>query len=74
MNEFDRLVLRNGGQDIVRAMFRDAFVHEVVRDCNLEVMHSNPTVLFLKVLTCDDVRMYHQHIIATYFSRGAVSL
>ena len=47
ITEFDRLVMRNGGQDIVRAMFRDAFVHEIVKDCNLEVMHSNPTVLFL---------------------------
>ena len=47
LTEFDRLVLRNGGQDISRAIIRDAFIHRTVKDLNVLTMNVQPTILFL---------------------------
>jgi hypothetical protein len=47
IDEFDRIILRNGGQDYSRAIIRDAFVNRVAEDLNLVNMHSQPTIVFL---------------------------
>ena len=47
IDEFDRIILRNGGQDYSRAIIRDAFVNRVAENLNLVNMHSQPTILFL---------------------------
>ena len=47
IDEFDRMILRNGGQDVVRAIIRDAFINRVAEDLDLETMHAQPTIVFL---------------------------
>jgi hypothetical protein len=47
IDEFDRIVLRNGGQDYSRSIIRDAFINRVAEDLNMVNMHSQPTIVFL---------------------------
>tara|TARA_B100000809_G_scaffold15123_1_gene13681 strand:+ start:531 stop:3941 length:3411 start_codon:yes stop_codon:yes gene_type:complete len=47
IDEFDRIILRNGGQDNSRSIIRDAFVSRVAEDLNLVTMHAQPTIVFL---------------------------
>lgn len=47
IDEFDRIVLRNGGQDYSRSIIRDAFINRVAEDLNMATMHSQPTIVFL---------------------------
>ena len=47
IDEYDRLVLRNGGQDLTRAMVRDAFASRLTEDLNMITMKSRPVIVFL---------------------------
>jgi len=47
IGQFDRIILRNGGQDYGRAIIRDAFVSRVSKNLNLETMNAQPTIVFL---------------------------
>lgn len=47
IDEYDRLVLRNGGQDLTRAMLRDAFANRLTQDLNMITMKSRPVIVFL---------------------------
>jgi len=46
IEKFDKITLRNGGNDHV-LHFRDAFIHELAKDTGIDIMTSEPYVLFI---------------------------
>ncbi|MDR9366343.1 MAG: CotH kinase family protein [Balneolaceae bacterium] len=46
-DEYERLVLRNSGNDQGYTMFRDAAAHEVVKHFNMETQAYRPSVLYI---------------------------
>lgn len=47
LDEFDRIILRNTGQDYNRAMMRDAVINDLADGLDLERQHTRPTIVFL---------------------------
>ncbi|OPZ90856.1 MAG: CotH protein [Firmicutes bacterium ADurb.Bin419] len=47
ITSFKRLILRNSGSDWTRTMFRDALVHSLASDINLDTQAYRPCVAFL---------------------------
>ncbi|MCH2230019.1 MAG: CotH kinase family protein [Crocinitomicaceae bacterium] len=47
INEFDRIILRNGGQDLTRSMLRDAVIGRFADNLNMISMNSRPIIVFL---------------------------
>lgn len=47
INSFKRLILRNSGSDWTRTMFRDALVHSLASDINLDTQAYRPCIAFL---------------------------
>jgi Leucine-rich repeat (LRR) protein len=47
MNDFNRLLLRNSGNDWNMTMFRDAAMQNLLHHLDLDIQHYSPTVLFL---------------------------
>lgn len=47
LNKFQRLVLRNSGNDANYTLFRDAFVHKLSKNLNFDTQESQAIVLFL---------------------------
>jgi len=45
--KFQSIVLRNSGQDWGRTFFRDALMHDLVKDLDLDVQAYRPSVVFL---------------------------
>lgn len=46
-DEYERLVLRNSGNDQGMTMFRDAAAHEVVRHFNMDTQAARPAVVYI---------------------------
>ncbi|MBX2874954.1 MAG: hypothetical protein KTR30_22715 [Saprospiraceae bacterium] len=48
IHEFRRFKVRNGGNDFTQMLFRDAAVHEIVRDqFDMDIMAYRPVQVFL---------------------------
>ncbi|MBM7560188.1 CotH kinase family protein [Marinitoga litoralis] len=47
INKFDKLILRNGGNDFQDTIFRDALVHTLVKDLNFDTMAFRPAIHFI---------------------------
>ena len=47
IDSYKRLILRNSGQDIGASFFRDALVHEILKETSLDVQAYSPVILFL---------------------------
>ena len=47
IESFDKVTLRNGGNDYQELHFRDALFHELTKDLAFDVMASEPCILFL---------------------------
>lgn len=47
INVFERLILRNSGNDFFSTMYRDALTHTLVKDLGLETQAYQPTVTFV---------------------------
>ena len=47
LDDFNRLILRQSGQDVTATMFRDVFTQESVRHMNFDIQHFRPAVVFL---------------------------
>lgn len=47
LNDFNRLILRNSGQDVAMTMFRDAYIQETVKHMNFATMASRPAIVFI---------------------------
>ena len=47
LDNYNRLILRNSGQDWMKTAFRDGFMHTLVRHLPFETMAFKPAVLFL---------------------------
>lgn len=46
-DDFKRLILRNGGNETGRSIFKDAFLHNAVRNLNMNIQEYRPTILFI---------------------------
>jgi hypothetical protein len=46
-NSFKRLLLRNAGQDINRAMFKDAFIHQCFKNMNFCIQEYQPSIVYI---------------------------
>ncbi len=44
---FDRLLLRNSGADFYETLFRDAFIHRLIKNLNVLIKDYQPTITFL---------------------------
>ena len=68
MTRYNNFLLRNGGQDWWRAMFRDGMMHTLVKDCmDIDWLAYKPAVLFLNGVYwgIHDIREKHnEHYIA----------
>lgn len=47
ITEFKSLILRNSGQDWGRTFFRDALLHDLVKDTDLDIQAYRPALVFL---------------------------
>ena len=47
IEKFDKVTLRNGGNDYQELHFRDALFHDLTKDLAFEVMASEPCILFI---------------------------
>lgn len=47
ITEFDKVTLRNGGNDYQELHFRDALIHDLTKDLAIDVMASEPCILFV---------------------------
>lgn len=47
IEKFDKVTLRNGGNDIQELHFRDALIHDLTKDLAFDVMASEPCILFV---------------------------
>jgi hypothetical protein len=47
LDDFNRLVLRNSGQDVVMTMFRDAYIQRAVNHMRFATMASRPVIVFI---------------------------
>ena len=47
LEEYDRIIFRNTGQDYNRAMMRDAVINDLAEGLDLERQHTRPTIVFL---------------------------
>lgn len=47
LSQFKRFILRNSGNDWDRALFRDAFMQNLVKDLDLDIQYSRPTIVFI---------------------------
>lgn len=45
--KFERLILRNGGNDDRRTIFRDEFMHRIVRNLNVDIQEAQAVVVFI---------------------------
>lgn len=44
---FNRILLRNSGQDFDKTFFRDALCHTLIKDLDIESQHYRPSILFI---------------------------
>ena len=47
IEEFDKVTIRNGGNDYQELHFRDALIHDLTEDLAFDVMASEPCILFI---------------------------
>lgn len=47
LEDYDRIIFRNTGQDYNRAMMRDAVINDLAEGLDLERQHTRPTIVFL---------------------------
>jgi hypothetical protein len=47
VSQFKRLIIRNGGNDAGRTLFRDAFVQDLVKHSGVDVQHSRPAIVLV---------------------------
>ena len=47
IESFDKVTLRNGGNDFQELHFRDALIHDLTKDLAFDVMASEPCILFV---------------------------
>jgi hypothetical protein len=47
LDNFNRLILRNSGQDVALTLFRDAYIQESVKHMKFETMASRPAIVFI---------------------------
>jgi len=47
ISQFKRFILRNSGNDWDRALFRDAFMQNLVKDLGIDIQHSRPAIVFI---------------------------
>ena len=47
IEKFDKVTLRNGGNDFQELHFRDALIHDLTKDLAFDVMASEPCILFV---------------------------
>ncbi len=47
ISEFKRFILRNSGNDWDRAIFRDAFMQNLIEDLDVDMQHSRPAIVFI---------------------------
>ncbi len=47
LDDFNRLILRQSGQDVTATMFRDVYTQESVHHMNFDIQHFRPVVVFL---------------------------
>ena len=47
IEKFDKVTLRNGGNDFQELHFRDALIHDLTKDLSFDVMASEPCILFI---------------------------
>lgn len=47
IEKFDKVTLRNGGNDYQELHFRDALIHDLTKDLAFDVMASEPCILFI---------------------------
>ena len=70
MYDFNRLILRNSGQDVAMTMFRDAYIQETVKHMNFATMASRPAVVFIngEYWGIYNIReRYDKHYLETHF-------
>ena len=47
LNKFERLILRNSGNDAAASFFRDALSHKVAKNLNFDIQESQPVAVFI---------------------------
>src|SRR5699024_3586517 len=47
LNKFNRLLLRNSGNDAEGVFFRDAFMHQMSKNLNFDIQESQPVAVFI---------------------------
>ena len=47
IEKFDKVTLRNGGNDYQELHFRDALIHDLAKDLAFDIMASEPCILFI---------------------------
>jgi len=47
IEKFDKVTLRNGGNDVQEVHFRDALIHDLTEDLAFDTMASEPCILFI---------------------------
>lgn len=67
-DNFKRIILRNSGNDVNITMFRDAFIHNLVKNLNFDVQQFQPVVLFLNS-EYDGIRNLRSKYDSKYFER-----
>lgn len=67
-DDFKRIILRNSGNDAFLTMFRDAFIHNLVRNLNFDIQQYQPVILFINS-EYDGVRNLRSKYDSKYFER-----
>ena len=73
LDDFNRLILRNSGQDVTSTMFRDVYIQESVRHMRFDVQHARPAIVFLngEYWGIYNVRQrYDRHYLETHYGLG----
>ena len=47
INSFDKITLRNGGNDFYEVRFRDALIHDLASNLSCDIMAAEPCILFI---------------------------
>lgn len=70
LEDFNRLILRNSGQDVTQTLFRDAYVQEATKHMNYITMASRPVIVFIngEYWGIYNIReRYDKHFLETHF-------
>ncbi|MDG5768073.1 CotH kinase family protein [Balneolales bacterium ANBcel1] len=73
LDDFNRLILRQSGQDVTSTMFRDIFIQESVGHMQFDIQHYRPAILFLngEYWGIYNIRQrYDRHYIETHYDVG----